>query len=166
MPSELECCPRCGALPCDWVNNPHHTPPAVPNFNKCADGDEWVDDCHFSPTGFAVWRCEGDRKFCTCKPATQADDALVETDPYSVVGEMLEYFDSYSLAAWAPVAAILHRERAAAHAAGEAKGRAAERAEVMAWLKDQSVEKQDREWMGPLDIADAIERGQHKEDDQ
>lgn len=30
-------------------------------------------------------------------------------------------------------------------------------AEIVAELRDQSDEKQDREWMGPLDIADHIE---------
>lgn len=30
-------------------------------------------------------------------------------------------------------------------------------AEIVAELRDQSDEKQDREWMGPLDIADYIE---------
>jgi hypothetical protein len=33
---------------------------------------------------------------------------------YEVVGEMLEYFDSYRLATWAPIAAIIERERAEA----------------------------------------------------
>ena len=28
MPSELESCPKCGALPCDWTDNPHE--PATP----------------------------------------------------------------------------------------------------------------------------------------
>ena len=148
MPSELECCPRCGALPCDWVNNPHHTPPAVPNFNKCADGDEWVDDCHFSPTGFAVWRCEGDRKFCTCKPATQADDALVE------VRDAIRTYFPTEMACAAVVCAILpilHRREAAAHAAGQAW----ERASVTALIE--------RNLMSPQRYLDAIERDQHKE---
>lgn len=39
-------------------------------------------------------------------------------------------------------------------------------ARIVAWLKNQAVEKCDREWMGPLDIADAIERGEHKEPKQ
>jgi hypothetical protein len=25
---ELESCPSCGALPCDWTDNPHTRPPA------------------------------------------------------------------------------------------------------------------------------------------
>ena len=33
---------------------------------------------------------------------------------YGVVAEMLEYFDSYRLASWAPLAAIIERERASA----------------------------------------------------
>lgn len=33
---------------------------------------------------------------------------------YSVVGEMLEYFDGHKLATWAPLASIIMRERNAA----------------------------------------------------
>ncbi len=29
MSGELKPCPRCGALPCDWVNNPHRPEPDV-----------------------------------------------------------------------------------------------------------------------------------------
>jgi hypothetical protein len=50
--------------------------------------------------------------------------------------------------------------------AAEQRGREAERAEVVAWLNDQYVAKQDRKWMGPLNIADAIEARQHKEPTQ
>jgi hypothetical protein len=32
-------------------------------------------------------------------------------EAYEVVGEMLEYFDSYRLATWAPLAAVILRER-------------------------------------------------------
>ena len=46
---------------------------------------------------------------------------------------------------------LIHHERAAAHAAG----RAAERAEVVAWLRGRGAY-----WRGG-DAADAIERGQH-----
>lgn len=35
-------------------------------------------------------------------------------DAYAVVGEMLEYFDDYNLATWAPLASIVERERIAA----------------------------------------------------
>ena len=41
------------------------------------------------------------------------------------------------------------------------EARDAERAAIVAWLRDQTFDKQDREWMGVLDIADAIERGDH-----
>lgn len=42
-------------------------------------------------------------------------------DAYAVVGEMLEYFDSYNLATWAPLASIIERERIAAEHATRAK---------------------------------------------
>jgi len=42
-----------------------------------------------------------------------------------------------------------------------ARHRIAERKAIVDWLMDQSVDKQDREWMGPLDIAAAIEAGEH-----
>jgi hypothetical protein len=45
-----------------------------------------------------------------------AKHQLVERDEldhgYRVVGEMLEYFDGYKLATWAPLASIIMRERA------------------------------------------------------
>lgn len=46
--------------------------------------------------------------------------------------------------------------------AAEAK----ERERIVAWLRDCTFEAQDLEWMGPLDIADTIERGDHMEDRQ
>lgn len=55
-------------------------------------------------------------------------------DPYSVVSEMLEYFDRYHLATFAPIASIIERERLL----GEERGRIAERARCAA-IADQQV---------------------------
>lgn len=43
----------------------------------------------------------------------QYDDMLSDEleEAYAVVGEILEYFDGYKLATWAPIAAIILRER-------------------------------------------------------
>lgn len=41
---------------------------------------------------------------------------------YDVVGEMLEYFDQHNLATWAPVAALIMREREKAFLAGYERG--------------------------------------------
>lgn len=50
-------------------------------------------------------------------------------------------------------AAVIEAYAAEREAAAHAKAVA----EIVAELRDQSDEKQDREWMGPLDIADYIE---------
>ena len=99
------------------------------------------------------------------QPATQADDAgLME----AIRDQLCCGASSCAKAALAAILPILHRERAAAHAAGAnsetarekweqegfkngfAAGRAAERAEVISYLETPEVK-------------DAIERGQHKE---
>lgn len=41
---------------------------------------------------------------------------------YQVVGEILEYFESAHLATWAPVAALIEREREAAFREGYKRG--------------------------------------------
>ena len=50
MTTELEPCPACGALPCDWVNNPHAPPigaetvlvPVEPTEAMIAAGNDCV----------------------------------------------------------------------------------------------------------------------------
>lgn len=51
------------------------------------DPDEFVDECDFSPTGYAIWRRgekEGVVDYCTCRPAPapaispSIDDLLIE----------------------------------------------------------------------------------------
>lgn len=42
MAEELEPCPRCGALPCDWVDNPH-TPPTEAQVEAAAVAVARVD---------------------------------------------------------------------------------------------------------------------------
>jgi hypothetical protein len=94
-------------------------------------------------------------------PATQADDALV-TDMAPLLDEVFGEPCSYELAGkiYRAILPILHRREAAAHAAG----RAAERAEVVAWLRNGA------QWDDPVPTlesyenianAAAIERGQH-----
>ncbi len=56
------------------------------------------------------------------------------------------------------VLAVIHRERAAAHAAG----RAAERAKVVAFL-ERWIDDTDGQDVPPQYVINAIERGQHKE---
>lgn len=62
-------------------------------------------------------------------------DEAVRVDPYAVVGEMLEYFERYSLATWAPLAEIIERERGNAHAAA---------LDLLA-TKDAEIAERDRE---------------------
>lgn len=107
MPSELESCPKCGALPCDWTDNPH-------------------------------------------EPATPAgDDADLLDEIAEAISDTLDMDWQPSWAA-PNILALINRERAA----GEAKGRADERAagfqsEVGDWML---------ECFGPEIAADRLER--------
>jgi len=56
--------------------------------------------------------------FCECKLLDRANEIAADSGrfkdvsgAYQTVGEMLEYFDSYRLATWAPLASIIIRER-------------------------------------------------------
>ena len=114
----------------------------------------------------------------SCPPATQADDALVEKLARAMANHKLkagdskrvqqqlvdEYWRDYIFDARA-ILPIIHRQRAAAHAAG----RAAERAEVAAWLRKlagypasvlENYPPRGEVWVLHR-TADAIERGQH-----
>jgi hypothetical protein len=105
-------------------------------------------------------------------PAAQADDAAlveelaralwqddVRESGVIINGKQPEWNRKAHINHARAILPILHRERAAAHAAG----RAAERAEVVAWLRSEI----DLEWTLTYDallignFTDAIERGQH-----
>lgn len=64
-------------------------------------------------------------------------------------GAFIRFRDKPEQKAAAVIEAYAVEREAAAHAKAVA--------EIVAELRDQSDEKQDREWMGPLDIADYIE---------
>ena len=92
-------------------------------------------------------------------PATQADDADLLDEIAEAISDTLDMDWQPSWAA-PNILALINRERAAAHAAG----RAAERADVVAWLRTEAgrIDDLNRHVDAHL-FADAIERGQHKE---
>ena len=97
--------------------------------------------------------------YTSTPPATQADDADLLDEIAEAISDTLDMDWQPSWAA-PNILALINRERAAAHAAG----RAAERADVVAWLRTEAgrIDDLNRHVDAHL-FADAIERGQHKE---
>lgn len=110
-------------------------------------------------------------------PATQAGDALVDAVAYQIIQgsagyKAAEHAKEFQTADWTEardsarsVVPIIHRETAAAHAAGVVE----ERAKVVAWLRrcgeGRPTNSDDHIAAASAFTvsADAIERGQHKE---
>jgi hypothetical protein len=92
----------------------------VPSFEECAAliasyivRNQWADANYYATAnqrayGFCEYKLLDRAKEIAAHDSGRFEDV---SGAYQVVAEMLEYFDSYQLATWAPLAAIIERER-------------------------------------------------------
>jgi hypothetical protein len=99
----------------------------VPTFDQCAGVVAgYIVDNHWPNARSCAAENQRVHGFCEHKLLDRAKeiaarDSSCFTDvsgAYQVVAEMLEYFDSYQLATWAPLASIIIRERGLRDSAG------------------------------------------------
>lgn len=164
MPSELKPCPFCGGQKITPF-----TGDGAEGVGRCAAFCDCCNaegpHCDTEAEAIIAWNQRPD-------PATPAGDdtlttneGIAQTDA-DLLDEIAEAISDTLDMDWQPswaapnILALINRERAAAHAAG----RAAERADVVAWLRTEAgrIDDLNRHVDAHL-FADAIERGQHKE---
>ena len=146
MPSELK--------PCPWCNGPAET-----RNSRWYGTDHWGVACTGCGNPWFDYRAITEAEAIAAwnqrpEPATPAgDDADLLDEIAEAISDTLDMDWQPSWAA-PNILALINRERAA----GEAKGRADERDEVVAWLRNGDSAEAD---YYTIAAAFAIERGQH-----
>jgi len=131
---ELEVCPTCGALPCDWVNTP--TTPATDVGEREA---------------VALAMLNGKRVREGWPTTAEIPEGFIDADEWRA-----EAHDA--LSALAPIRAA---ETTAAHARGLADGVKQSEAAIVAWLRDDCP---GCPYVAERGIANAIERREHAQE--